>query len=109
MAQQLKAPVTIATLFLATSPSFAAEPAWVTASNANTKIVLDLQARFNPEQASGLGLAAYGGLVSDLAPGRDDRLIAASSAVQVEECLTNTPTHVQGIRDAIAKMQDRRL
>lgn len=46
---------------------------WVAASNRNTALVLEAQARFDPDDASGNGLSAYDGLSIDLAPRRDER------------------------------------
>jgi hypothetical protein len=72
----------LAIVALLTLPAVAAEPAWVTASNANTKLVLSVQGRFNPEQVSKLGMPEYDGRVSDVAPGRDERCIATYEALQ---------------------------
>ena len=55
------------------------EKPWVTASNLNTRLVLETQAVFNPEGASGAGLAQYDGLAVDLGPNIDARFIAAES------------------------------
>lgn len=57
---------------------------WVAASNRNTALVLEVQAKFDPEDASGNGLSAYDGLATDLAPRRDERRGEALSAVIAE-------------------------
>lgn len=57
---------------------------WVAASNRNTALVLEAQAKFDPEDASGNGLSAYDGLATDLAPRRDERRGEALSAVIAE-------------------------
>jgi uncharacterized protein (DUF885 family) len=67
-------------LFVAGAAQAATPPAekpWVTASNADTQLVLQAQAAFNPEGASGAGLTQYDGLAIDLGPNIDDRFIAA--------------------------------
>ena len=60
----------------------AAEPAWVAASNANTKLVLEVEGRFDPEQMSGFGMSQFDGLVADVSPGRNERLVAALESLQ---------------------------
>ena len=62
--------------------SAAAEPAWVAASNANTKLVLEVEGRFDPEQMSAFGMSQFDGLVADVAPGRNERLVAALESLQ---------------------------
>ncbi|ATQ79192.1 DUF885 domain-containing protein [Massilia violaceinigra] len=44
----------------------AAEPAWVTKSNANAKLVLNVMAKYAPEGASGLGVDGYDEQITDL-------------------------------------------
>ncbi|NHZ41965.1 DUF885 domain-containing protein [Massilia sp. CCM 8693] len=44
----------------------AAEPAWVTKSNANAKLVLNVMAKYSPESASGLGVDGYDEQITDL-------------------------------------------
>jgi len=53
------------------------EPAWVTASNADTTALLKAQAVFAPEDASSAGLTEYDGLAVDLGPDINNRYIAA--------------------------------
>jgi uncharacterized protein (DUF885 family) len=44
----------------------AAEPTWVTKSNANAKLVLNVMAKYAPESASGLGVDGYDEQITDL-------------------------------------------
>lgn len=44
----------------------AAEPAWVTQSNANAKLLLNVMAKYSPEGASGLGVDGYDEQITDL-------------------------------------------
>lgn len=85
MPTRLLLPIALA---LAAAPTIAlaapAEQAWVTASNANARLVLDAQAVFVPEAASQRGLSQYDGLVSDLGPRLSERSIAASRTVLAE-------------------------
>lgn len=55
----------------------ASTPAWVARSNADAKVLLDAQARFNPENATQIGLPGYDDKVSDLKPDADARQRAA--------------------------------
>jgi uncharacterized protein (DUF885 family) len=48
-------------------------PAWVARSNADAQVLLDTQARFNPENATQLGLPGYDDKVADLKPNLDAR------------------------------------
>ncbi len=59
-------------------------PAWIAASNAYTRKVLDAQAKFSPEDASGSGLSEYDGLVSDLGPDIDARYTGAMTSMRDE-------------------------
>jgi len=52
------------------------EPAWVTASNADTTALLKAQAVFAPEDASSAGLTEYDGLAVDLGPDINNRFLA---------------------------------
>ena len=60
------------------------EKPWVTASNANTRLLLEAQARFGPEDASSSGLSEYDGLATDLGPKLSERYIAAMTATRDE-------------------------
>jgi uncharacterized protein (DUF885 family) len=55
-----------------TSPS-----SWVERSNQDAQTLLTVQAQFNPENATQIGLPGYDDKVSDLKPGTDERQIAA--------------------------------
>ncbi|MCG2584777.1 DUF885 domain-containing protein [Massilia sp. TS11] len=54
------------TLALASWSAAAAEPAWVTKSNANAKVLLNLMAKYSPESASSLGVDGYDEQITDL-------------------------------------------
>ncbi len=47
-------------------PAAAAEPAWVTKSNASSKILLNVMAKYSPEGASGLGVDGYDEQITDM-------------------------------------------
>ncbi len=55
----------------------AARPAWIAASDAEARIMLDAVARFQPEQATMLGLDGFDEQTLDLGPGVFERLQAA--------------------------------
>ncbi|MDQ1921113.1 hypothetical protein [Massilia pseudoviolaceinigra] len=61
----IRAAVALAMLSLCAAVS-AAEPAWVTKSNANAKLVLNVMAKYAPESASGLGVDGYDEQITDL-------------------------------------------
>ena len=63
-----------------TSPA----PAWVKASNANTKLLLDLQAKFNPEQAAFYGVSGIDEQIADVTPGFVERRQATLQKVLQE-------------------------
>lgn len=80
------------TLLLALACSGLAEaamPAWVAQSNRNAELLLTLMARFNPEDAAGLGVEGHDAETVDLGPGIFERRQAAT-------------------REAIAELQARR-
>ncbi|RDE06344.1 DUF885 domain-containing protein [Sphingomonas aracearum] len=58
--------------------------AWVAASNANTRLVVESNAQFSPEDASQSGLSQYDGLASDLGPRLDERKAAAAEKLLAE-------------------------
>jgi uncharacterized protein (DUF885 family) len=47
-------------------PAAAAEPAWVTKSNASSKLLLNVLAKYSPEGAGGLGVDGYDEQITDL-------------------------------------------
>ncbi|HVT36345.1 MAG TPA: DUF885 domain-containing protein, partial [Nevskiaceae bacterium] len=57
----------------------AAAPAWVAESNRNTDVLLQQQARFNPENASAQGVEGYDDQVVDLQPKVYERSQAAAA------------------------------
>ncbi|MBE1159067.1 DUF885 domain-containing protein [Dyella acidiphila] len=63
-------------------------PAWVARSNADAQTLLDVQARFNPENATALGLPGYDDKVADLKPNLESRQNAA---------LTEAKSKLQGM------------
>ncbi|HEX8926984.1 MAG TPA: DUF885 domain-containing protein [Terriglobales bacterium] len=48
-------------------------PAWVKASDANTKLLIDLHAKFNPEQAAYMGVSGIDEQIMDVTPGFTER------------------------------------
>ncbi len=52
-------------------------PAWVRASDANTRVLLNVDAKFNPEQAAQLGVDGIDGEIADRTPGHLERERAA--------------------------------
>jgi uncharacterized protein (DUF885 family) len=50
-----------------------AVPAWVTRSNQNTQLLLDINARFNPEGAAAYGVEGIDEQITDLKPGVNER------------------------------------
>jgi uncharacterized protein (DUF885 family) len=59
-------------------------PAWVARSNADAQVLLDAQARFNPENATALGLPGYDDKVIDLKPNVEARQDAAIAAARTK-------------------------
>jgi len=47
-------------------PAFAAEPAWVTKSNDNARVLLKVLAKYSPESASSLGVDGYDEQITDM-------------------------------------------
>jgi uncharacterized protein (DUF885 family) len=52
-------------------------PGWVERSNADAKVLLDVTARFTPENATQIGLQGYDDKIVDLKPDSDARMTAA--------------------------------
>src|SRR5690349_3772388 len=65
----------------------AADRSWISRSNENAKILLDVQARFNPEQAARVGQAGLDDRITDLTPGHQERLRKATgeALARIEE------------------------
>lgn len=57
----------------------AAAPEWVTESNRNTQVVLEAQARFNPEGSAQLGLEGLDDQILDLKPQLFERTMATAN------------------------------
>ena len=57
---------------------------WIATSNADTRLVLDAQAKFSPEDASSSGLSEYDGLASDLGPNINERYVAAMQVLRAQ-------------------------
>ena len=66
--------------FVAAGAAQAAEAEWITQSNQYTQILLETNARYQPESAADLGLEQYDALVFDLKPENDERLEADLAA-----------------------------
>jgi uncharacterized protein (DUF885 family) len=54
------------TLAMLALPVAAAEPAWVTKSNVNSKLLLNVMTKYSPERASGLGVEGFDEQITDL-------------------------------------------
>ena len=80
----------LTTLFVSvlsiTSAAQAAEAAWITESNQHTQVLLEVNARYQPESAADLGLTQYDRLIIDLKPKFDERFEAdlATAITQLE-------------------------
>jgi len=61
-----------------------AQPAWVTKSNQNAQVLLDVMAKFGPEGAARLGVPGYDEAIFDLSAGFEDRVNAATAAATHE-------------------------
>jgi uncharacterized protein (DUF885 family) len=67
----------------------AAAPTWVSRSDENARLLLEVQARFAPEQAARLGVTGLDDRISDFSPGHRER-------------------HRQAVREALAQLEVRR-
>jgi hypothetical protein len=90
-------PVTIsllAALLCAGVASAASEPSWIERSNANAAPLLEIFARYIPEQAAGLGVEGHDQDIFDLKPGYDTRMeadLAAAAAARGVPLATLNP------------------
>ena len=81
---------TLATLLVGAlsiaSAAHAAEAAWIAESNSHTQVLLEVNARYQPESAADLGLEQYDRLIIDLKPKFDERQEAdlAAAITQLE-------------------------
>jgi len=71
---------------LVVSAAQAAEPEWITESNRHTQVLLEVNARYQPEAAANLGLEKYDQQIIDLKPKFDERQEAdlAAAIAQLE-------------------------
>ena len=79
-----------------TSPGRAAAPPGtsdsIARSNAHAALLLEVGARFHPEEASFLGVAGVDDRVIDLGPGRAERLIAATETASASASASAEPS-----------------
>ncbi len=66
------------------SLSLFAAPDWVTRSNENAQVLLQVMAKFQPEQAAAFGVTGIDTQVSDRSPGYRERYQAAMAGAQAE-------------------------
>lgn len=97
----------LALLLLAPIAAFGdAAPKWVAASDAHAQVLLEANAKFSPEQASGVGLVAYDTQAADLGPRRDERQLAALEAARAELERRNAAEADPRVKQDIAIMLD---
>ena len=84
MIRNFAAVLTAIAVFGASSTVLAQDSDWVTRSNANAQVVLELLAEFNPEGAGGLGVDGLDEDVVDLRPNLYERRRGAAEAVLAE-------------------------
>jgi hypothetical protein len=91
--------------------SLAAEPAWVTESNANSQALLDVMAKYSPESAAAFGVEGHDQDILDLRPGNDTRLEAdldrVSRALEVTVATTTDPRVRQDLQILIEAARDQ--
>jgi uncharacterized protein (DUF885 family) len=92
-------------------PAFAAEPAWVTKSNENAKLLLNVMAKYSPEGASSLGVDGYDEQITDFSrdtyePARRDEL-AVIGELERRRKLETDPKIRQDIDILIDSAQDQ--
>ena len=68
----------------ATAAAKPARPAWISRSDENARLLLDVRAQFEPEQAAHVGLTGLDEKVTDLAPGHRERLREALQKARAE-------------------------
>ena len=69
-----------AAVILGASTAQAAPTAWIEESNRHTQVLLEVNARYQPESAADLGLEQYDQQILDLKPKYDERLEADLAA-----------------------------
>ncbi|QOL50114.1 DUF885 domain-containing protein [Massilia litorea] len=93
-----------------TMPALAAEPAWVTKSNDNARVLLNVMAKYSPEGASNLGVDGYDEQITDMS--RDqfeatNRDLRAAIAELQKRMRSETDSKVkQDLQILIDKAQD---
>jgi len=91
-------------------PAIAAEPAWVTKSNDNAKVLLNVLAKYSPESASSLGVDGYDEQITDMSRDQFDannRDLRAAIAELQKRMRTETDSKVkQDLQILIDKAQD---
>lgn len=118
MSRRLALALAFATAFVASGALHAqtaptpATPAWIARSNADSQVLLDVIARFNPEFATQVGLGGYDDKVADLRPGVDARQRAA--LVDAKRKLTKLlaaehDTHVRQDLQILIKAADQQV
>ncbi|MDB5749231.1 MAG: hypothetical protein JWP72_4079 [Massilia sp.] len=94
-----------------TLPATAAEPAWVTKSNTNAKVLLNVLAKYSPESASNLGVEGYDEQIMDLSRDQFDatnRDLRAAIAELQKRLRVETDSKVkQDLQILIDKAQDQ--
>ena len=94
MKKRLQFLMGMSSFLILTMAHAAAEPAWVQESNRNSQLMLDVIARFSPEDAPELGVDGYDERVKDLGPRTVERTIEATQAA------------VDELRSRLAKTSD---
>jgi uncharacterized protein (DUF885 family) len=91
-------------------PAIAAEPAWVTKSNDNAKVLLKVLAKYSPESASSLGVDGYDEQITDMSRDQFDannRDLRGAIAELQKRMRTETDSKVkQDLQILIDKAQD---
>ena len=102
----------LSTLLLAalSLPAVAAEPAWVTQSNENAKVLLNVLAKYSPEGASNLGVDGYDEQITDMSRDQfeaNNRDLRAAIAELQKRMRVETDSKVkQDLQILIDKAQD---
>ena len=102
----------LSTLLLAalSLPAVAAEPAWVTESNENAKVLLNVLAKYSPEGASNLGVDGYDEQITDMSRDQfeaNNRDLRAAIAELQKRMRVETDSKVkQDLQILIDKAQD---
>jgi hypothetical protein len=78
------AALSLVVLAAAAPAARAQRPAWIEASDANSRYVLEQFSKFMPEMMASLGIEGMDGEIMDLGPGLDERVRAAGDQLLVE-------------------------